>query len=122
MQICCVVFVTYCIYIRTYVCDIFVVYSTLILFCPTVPDAVSDVDVFPFGVQCIGINWTNAMDLKIRHSGSLVFFVVVTEISSNITFMINNGEQNSISFNSTYLMPEEEYKFKVTNCLYAIYM
>ena len=61
------------------------------------------------------------MDLNFRHDDKL-FFVLVTEISSNKSFMINNGEENSISFDSSYFKPEEEYKFEVINCVYAIYM
>ena len=80
------------------------------LFLSTVADDVDEVYAIPFGVTCIGINWTDPVFLNSR-GDSLSFFVGVTETSSGNNFTVNNGENNEKIFMN--LRPEELYDFEV---------
>ena len=78
----------------------------------TVPDAVDEILPIPFGITCIGINWTAPASLDSR-GDTTSFFVVVTDMSSSNT--TNNGDNNEKIFMD--LAPGVGYDFKVRkNC------
>lgn len=81
----------------------------------TVPDAVDEISAIPFGITCIGINWTAPASLDSR-GATTSFFVVVTDISGSDT--TNNGESNEKLFMN--LSPGVEYEFKVRKIVHVL--
>ena len=80
---------------------------------PTVPDPVTDIISTPFGVTCIGIQWTPP-DNNRGPDDNLTYFVVVNGTSSSEVVVFNTNASDGIELNSFItLVPTESYVIEV---------